>query len=157
MPTITTPPFLVVHVPGDMQTPSLDLTYSHDKARQRYMPVSVKVENPMSPFTMTAMKQMRVHGLSMPKLREELINQHNADLLSRAPIKSYVKGAKGRAVAQKSHQNPTDAQLTDAALIYSLAKVVRDFPIKAVERSFGLDHDDARNWLKLARKKGLLV
>lgn len=155
MPTINTPPFLVVTVPGDLETPSLDVTFSHDKAKRRYMPVSVKVENPMSPFTVTAMKKMRVHNLAMPKLREEL-GTHNADLLGHAPVKSYFKGSKGRAVAQKSHENPTDAQLTDAALVYSFAAAVRDFPIKAVERSFGLDNDQARNWLKLARKKGLM-
>lgn len=157
MLTINTPPFLVANVPGDLQTPSLDVTFSHDKAQQRYMPVSVKIENPMSPFTVTAMKKMRVHRLSMPKLREQLINQHNTDLLSHAPIKAYARGKDGRAIAQKAHLNPSEQQLTDAVLIYGLASAIRDFPVKAIEKSFGLDNDEARNWLKLARKKGMLA
>ncbi|WP_193072451.1 hypothetical protein [Brevibacterium sp. FME37] len=48
------------------------------------------------------------------------------------------------------------ASLRDAAMIYRLAEVVREPPVKAVAESLGLQTRTATNWIVRARKQGLL-
>lgn len=156
MPTVETPMFLTVHVPGTMTDPSLDITFSFDKASAKYLPASVKTENPMQPFTVTTMKKMPVHRLALPHLRRAIADA-NPELVKRPAVKSYVKGTSGRTVSAKAQTNPLEQNLTDAAAVYSMASVIRDFPIKAVQRCFGLDNTQARYWLKEARLRRILV
>lgn len=156
VPEITTPQFLHLTVNGTAERPAVTIRAVHKKALGCYVNASVSVEHPMLAVTPTRLAKMRLGALRREALRTSLA-EANPELSRLAPVKSFFKGTTGRTVAERARLAPTNEHLENAALIYRLAKLVGDFPIQAVARSFGLERDDAARWVAVARKRALLT
>lgn len=151
---IKTPPVLNATAIGAFGAVSIKAM--HEAKTGRYTTVSLGVENPMSPVTPTGIRRIRLGELRSNALRQELLAQ-NPELTEVPAIKTYFSGKTGRTAAKKTHLEPTDEQLETASAIFRLARLVGDYPIKAVQRSFGLEHPIARLWVNRARTGGHLV
>lgn len=154
-PTITTPQFLHLDVKATPELPSVKMRVIHDSRRGVYVPASIALEHPIVAVTPTLLSKMRLGAVRRDALRVAL-GEKNTELTQRAAVKSYFKGSAGRAVSEKVRQDPTDEHIETTALIYTLARLVGDFPVQAVARSFGIEHADAKRWVQLARKNGEL-
>ena len=154
-PVITTPQFLHLNVPGTIDRPSVKIRVIHNESTGVYANASLTAEHPMVAITPTLLSKMRLGAIRRDALRAAL-GEENAELAKRAPVKSFFKGTAGRAVAEKARLVPTAEHLENAALVYRLARLVGDYPVQAVARSFSLEHDDAARWVAIARKNGAL-
>lgn len=154
-PSITTPQFLHLSVPATMERPSVRIRVIHNEQTGSYVNVSLAVEHHTVAVTPTRLAKMRLGALRRDALRTAL-GEENGELAKRAPVKSFFKGTTGRAVSEKIRLAPTAEHLENAALIYRLARLVGDFPIQSVARSFGLEPVDAQRWVAIARKSGEL-
>lgn len=154
-PSITTPALLRLHVKPTAERPSVDIRVALDAGRGVYVNSSLALEHPNTAITTTLLGKLRLGELKRDALRSELAKS-NEELLKRAPVKAYFKNANGRAVAEKIRLDPTAEQFENLSLIYKLARLVGDYPVQAVGRSFGLIPDDARRWVGLARRGGWL-
>jgi len=150
-PSITTPALLHLNVQATIDRPSVKIRAAHDARKGVYINTSLAVEHPTVAVTPTRLAKMRLGSLRRDALRVAL-GEANDELAKRAPVKSFFKGSAGRAVAEKVRLEPTSEHLENTALIYTLARLVGDFPIQAVGRCFGIDSDDAKKWVMLARK-----
>lgn len=154
-PEITTPRFLHLNAPAAADRPTVSFRVAHNERAGTYVPVAVTIEHPMIPVTPTRITKLRLGTLRRDALRASLA-EANPELSRIAPVKSFFKGSAGRAVAERVRVEPTAEHLENAALIYRLAKLVGDFPVVSVARSFGLERDDAARWVAAARKAGAL-
>lgn len=154
-PTINTPQFLHLNVPGTLDRPSVKIRVIHDERKRSYVNASLAVEHPAVAVTPTLLSKMRLGTLRRDALRVAL-GEHNPELSGRAPVKSFFRGTTGRAVSEKARLEPAAEHLENAAVIYRLARLVGDYPIQAVARCFSLDPTDAARWVALARKNGEL-
>lgn len=154
-PDITTPQFLHLDVKATPELPSVKMRVIHDARRGIYAPASIALEHPMVPVTPTLLTKMRLGTIRRDALRAALA-EANSELSQRSVVRTYFKGSSGRPVSEKARETPSAEHLENAALIYLLARLVGDFPVRAVARSFGLEHSDAKRWVQLARKSGQL-
>lgn len=154
-PSINTPQFLHLDVRATPEVPSVKMRVIHDEGRGVYVPASISLEHPTVAVTPTLLAKMRLGAVRRDALRTEL-SEKNVELTQRAAVKSYFKGSTGRAVSDKVRLVPTEEHLENAAVIYRLARLVGDFPVQAVARSFGLDHADAKRWVTQIRRSGLI-
>ena len=156
MPTeITTPPILTLRVQGDATRPTVEFNAMFDSRRQTYVNVSMKAEHPSIAITPTLLSKLRLGQLRNEALRK-MLGEQNPELAKTAPVKNFFKGVIGRPVAEKIRQDPTVTHLDTVALLVRLARIAGDYPVVAVERSYGLERDDAKRWIALARKNGHL-
>lgn len=135
---------------------AISIKAMHDSRLEKYTTVSIGIENPMAAVTPTGIRRIRLGSIRSDALRKQLM-EANPDLLDAPAIKSYFAGTNGRAAAKKTHLSPSAEQLEVAATIFKLARLVGDYPIKAVQRCFGLEHAVARFWVNRARSQGVLV
>lgn len=154
-PAITTPALLALSVKATTERPALTFRLSHDPRSGTYSTVHLAAEHLTVAITPTRLAKMRIGSLRRDALRLALAEKNTA-LSSRPAVKSYFKGSVGRAVAEKARVEPTDEHLDSAAVIYRLARLVGDFPVQAVARSFSLEQKDAQRWVATAKKKGLI-
>ncbi|WP_311245338.1 MULTISPECIES: hypothetical protein [unclassified Microbacterium] len=155
-PTITAPSLLSLSVKGTAERPALSFRLSHDVKSGVYTTIHFTAEHPDVPITPTRLAKMRIGSVRRDALRSAL-SEKNAELTGRAAVKSYFRGSAGRAVGEKIRLEPSDEHLETAGVIYRLARLVGDFPVQAVARSFGLERDDAQRWVALTKKKGHLA
>jgi hypothetical protein len=145
-----------LNVQGSIDRPTVKIRAIHNESKGVYANASLTAEHPVVAITSTLLSKMKLGSLRNTALRAALAEQ-NVELAKRAPVKSYFKGTAGRAVAEKARLAPTDEHLENAALVYSLARLVGDYPVHAVARCFSLEHTDAKRWVALARKNGDLA
>ncbi|ROR76055.1 hypothetical protein SAMN06295974_3797 [Plantibacter flavus] len=155
-PTITTPPLLNLTVPATPDRPSVKIRVAHDSRRGVYTTNNLGIEHPVIAVTPTLLGKMRLGAVRRDALRSAL-SEANDELAGRAPVKSYFRGSNGRAVSEKVRAEPTLEHLENLAIIYRLARLVGDFPVQSVARSFGLEPVDAQRWVAIARKSGSLA
>lgn len=155
IPEITTPSFLSVSVSPAPMGPTVRITASYSRHEAKYVASSITVEHPLEAVTGRTLRTTRLRALMVEGLREQL-REANTELLDQAPVKTYFRGTRGRAVSEKTRLDPTLAQLVDAGTVYQLASSIGDFPIKAIERCFSLDNRDAQRWMRQVRRQGLL-
>lgn len=153
--TINAPQFLHLDVTATPERPSVKIRTIHDPRRGVYVTASLALDHPAVAITPTLLAKMRLGSIRRDALRAA-IGTANAELNVHAAIKTYFKGTSGRAVAEKVRAEPSDAHLEIAAVIHRLARLIGDYPVQAVARSFGLEQADAQRWVKLARKVGEL-
>lgn len=154
-PTISTPSLLNLSVQASQDRPSVKIRVTHDARRGVYVTSSLALEHPAVAVTPTLIGKLRLGGVRRDALRAAL-SEANAELTGRAPLKSYFRGSTGRAVSDKVREDPSAEHLENAALIYRLARLVGDFPIRAIARSFSLEPADAQRWVGMARRSGVL-
>ena len=148
---ITTPQFLHLEVKATPERPAVHIRAVHDAHRGVYVTASLSLDHPVVAITPTLLGKMRLGTIRKDALRAALADA-NVHLSEKAPIKTYFKGGNGRPVAERFRLSPTPEHLDTAATIHQLAKLVGDFPVLAVARSFNLSPSDARRWLALARR-----
>lgn len=155
-PPITTPQFLHLNVQATIDRPAVKIRVVHDERAGVYNNSALTVEHPVVAVTPTRLAKMRLGSLRRDALRVAL-GEQNTELSKRAPVKSFFKGSAGRAVSEKVRMEPTAEHLGNAAIVYRLARLVGDYPVQAVGRCFGLEPSDAKRWVALARKNGVLA
>lgn len=153
--TISTPKFLNLSVAATIDRPAVKIKAVHDDRTGRYVNASIAVEHPMVAVTPTLLSKMRLGTVRRDALRVAL-GEANGELARRAPVKTFFKGTAGRTVSDRVRLEPTPEHLENAALIYRLARLVGDFPVQAIGRSFGLEPEDAKRWAATARQEGVL-
>ncbi len=155
IPTVNTPQILHLSARATAEQPAVRIGTILDASRGVYVNASITVEHPAVPVTPTRLAKMRLGGLRRDLLREALAKE-NPGLTDNAAVKTYFKGTNGRPVAEKVRANPTFDHLQTAALIHRLARLVGDYPVLAIARSFGLEAGEARHWVSQARKGGAI-
>lgn len=155
-PVITTPQFLHLNVQATADRPAVKIRVIHNERQGIYTNASLAVEHPVVAVTPTLLGKMRLGSLRKDALRVAL-GEQNAELAKRAPVKSFFKGSTGRSVAEKVRLEPTDEHLVNASVVYRLARLVGDYPVQTVARCFNLEPTDAKRWVALARKSGVLA
>lgn len=158
MPTshlVNLPISLNAYAPGDLLTPTVQAAALYDTELRRYINSSVVIEHPLAAVTSTSIRKIPIHRRISLSLRD-LLAEHNDQLMTRRPVKTYFKGTHGRRVSAKIAENPTQAHLEDAAIIFHLAASIRDTPVRSVERCFGITYDQAKRWVRIARREQIL-
>lgn len=61
-----------------------------------------------------------------------------------------------REPVDRPRSGPRPSELKDAATVYRLAVMIRERPAQAVATALGLHQPTANNWLKIARREGLI-
>lgn len=154
MEGVETPEFLHLDVPATMTEPALQIRVSLDKESQKYTANSVTLAHPMVPINGKALRGARLQTRMSLALREALA-ESNPGLASPA-VKSYFKGSNGRTIAKRLQQVPTDEVLHNAAQIYFLANAANEFPIRAVQRSLGIDYATATRFVRTLRRRDMI-
>lgn len=158
MPTdhlITYPQPLDIFSPGDLFTPTIRATATYDTELRRYVNASVAFEHSLQAVSSTAIRGVPIHR-RISNVERELLREANPALLTRGPVKTYFRGTAGRKVSAHHAVHPSDDQLENAAIIFHLASVIRDAPVRAIERCFSITYKQAQRWVRLARRKGIL-
>ena len=156
MLAINTPQIVNGSVSGGLDAPNIAVKAMHDSRTGTYTSVSVEITHPMIPVTPTLIRRLRLGAVRSSIIRQKLM-EANPELVKIAALKSFFTGSTGRAVAQKSRLSPSAEQLDAASAVYRLARLAGDFPVKAVQRCFALEKDEAHLWVSLARRAGALA
>lgn len=155
VPTIDAPAFVTVDHPGSPEDPMVRITLALNATRDLYTATEVSIQHPFVPINGKVTRSTPVRRLIAELLPPKLA-EANPELMKRAPLKTFVKGTTGRRPAQKIVDSPQTAQLIDAALVFTMARMSHNFPVRAVQRCFALDYAQAQRWVRLARRQGLL-
>lgn len=156
MLAINTPQIVNGSVSGGLDAPNIAVKAMHDSRTGTYTSVSVEITHPMIPVTPTLIRRLRLGAVRSSIIRQKLM-EANPDLVKIPALKSFFSGNQGRTVAQKARLSPSAEQLETASAVFRLAKLTGDFPIKAVQRCFALETDEAHAWVALARKTGAIL
>lgn len=154
MTAVETPSMLTVQVPGDEASPTVTVLASYNAALGRYAAASVFVEHPFAEVRSSVLRRTPVRRILAEGLRPQLLEANPALGRDRA-VKAWAAGKNGRRPAAKQVASPDAAHLASAAAVLSLERTVGGFPVRAVERAFGIERADAARWVRLVRKEGL--
>ncbi|HEU5223138.1 MAG TPA: hypothetical protein VFU07_05580 [Candidatus Lumbricidophila sp.] len=155
-PQIKTPVILHVDVAATAESPAFSAKAMLDKDRAQYYASSLQFEHMNVKLTSARVQKTPVQKTMAPVLRT-LLAEANPNLVLQHPlVRKWATGKDQRPVAQKLINSPDDVTLNGAAIVYNLAKLAGEAPIKATARAAGINRDDARFWLHLARKKNIL-
>lgn len=153
---VKTPPVLHVNVPATAIAPAFSAKAMLDHERQQYFATSLSMEHMSVKLTSARVQQTPIQKTMAPVLRD-LLAEANKDLLLAHPlVRKWASGKPQRPVAQKLIALPDPATIAGAALVYRLAKLAGEAPVKATARAAGIERDDARRWIASARKQKLL-
>lgn len=158
MPTrhlVKLPDFLSVSVQGDLFNPSIEALSGWDNDLQRYINRSVEISHPGFGVSSTVIHRIPIHR-AISLAQRDLLRDINPDIIKISAVKSYFRGTTGRAVSAKIAKNPDDLHLENAAIIFHIAAAIRDKPIRSIERSFNITYDQAKRWVRIARRKNIL-
>lgn len=155
VPEIEAPIFITVEHPGSPEDPMVHISVALSADRSVYAPTEVRIEHPFVTINGTVVRSTPVRRL-LSELLPQKLAETNPELMKRAAVKTFVKGTTGRRPAQKIIEHPGTAQLVDTALVFTMARMTSNFPIRAVQRCFALDYRHARRWVAAARRQGLL-
>lgn len=145
------PDLLSVTAKRDAGSPTFSARLSYDATTGRYRPFGVSLDGFADPVKGRDLRTMPMARLIADQLRPQ-IEEANPQLLTVPAVKTYFKGTRGRKVATGIAQKPSFDKLEEAALVFTLAKAVGDFPVRAVERCFALEYAQAKRWVRKARK-----
>lgn len=151
------PDYLTVPIPEGDDHPGIIVSAHYDEALGRYVNDSVSVSS-LSPVTSTRIKRVPLHRLITEAMIRQL-GEANRDFLKErrsTALNAFFAQRNGRRVAAKRIENPTRQQLADAMMIRDVARSVRAWPNVAIARSFGLNLDEAKSWVRKARRTGLI-
>lgn len=142
---INTPPVIAHTLSGGFSEPTIEIRAMYDPSTERYRVMSLQVEGPVVDVTPTLLRRMRLGEARRTAIREGLA-ESNPELLKLPPVRSYLHGKEGRPVSAKDRKEPGDTRLRQAAIVFRLAKLANDYPVRAVRLSFGLTHEEAALW-----------
>lgn len=153
MTPITTPPFLSLEVPGDMQRPTLSVQAVFSQAAGRYVAASVTLANPMAPVTTRQLAASALRRTMAEQLRAPVLAA-NPQLGSMPVIRTWAKGTghTGRRPAAGRVAEPSAELLHTAALVLRLERLVGGHTVKTLARCFHLEHEEAMRWAGRIRR-----
>lgn len=150
--SITTPHMIEATRAGTDVEPAIRMQFMLRHQDDAYDTLSINVEHPFTPITPTLMRRLGLRAVKSTLVRQELAAT-NPELMKIAPIAAFLKGNNGRPVAAKDRLNPTHNRLDEAFVVLRLARLAGEFSVISIERCFGIERNDARRWVKLARRR----
>ena len=150
------PDYFTVPIPEGDGHPGIIVSAHYDETLGRYVNDSISISS-LSPVTSTRIKGVPLHRLITEAMIRQL-GETNRDFLKErrsTALNAFFAQRNGRRVAAKYIENPTRQQLVDAMMIRDVARSVRAWPNVAIARSFGLNLDEAKSWVRKARRAGL--
>lgn len=142
-------------VQKDPAEPQIEVAVHFDSALMKYLVTSAEFSHPINPITSTRLRKTRFATLVAHQLREEL-RPDNVDMIAaHTPIKRFFTGSKGRTKSSSEH-SPSLAHLQQAAAVFTLARAAGFFPVRAVERCFGISYHSAKRWVRAARALSIM-
>lgn len=153
--SIVTPTVLSLAPKVAAADPQLLITATYNSTLDKYHAVSVSFEHPMTPINSTVVRKTRLATLMAFELRS-IIREPNKDLESIPAVKKFFTGSTGRTPAAMA-ASPSPAKLQEAGLVFRLAHLCGFFPVKAVERCFGISYRDAKRWVRATRALNIIT
>lgn len=152
---IKTPTVLHVNVPATLESPAFTATAMLDHDRAQYYAASLAFEHMSVHLTSRCVSGIPVQKTMAPVLRT-LITDANKDLVLAHPlVRRWSTGRPQRAVRRSLIDQPDTPTLQAATLVHRLARLCGEASVKAVARAAGIDREDARHWLRTARKQSI--
>jgi len=155
-PLITTPLVFNVEVKATASNPAFIAKAMLDGQRNQYYAFALTLEHMDVRLTSARVQATPVQKTMAPILRSLLAEANPSLVLEHPLVRKWATGKAQRPVAAKQIVNPDPATLTGASLVYRLAKLSGEAPVKATARAAGIAHEDAQRWIKTARKQSLL-
>lgn len=153
---IMTPPVLHVLVPATATSPAFSAKAMLDVKAKQYYATSVTMEHPGIHLTSSRIHQSPVQKTMSPALRALLADANKALVMAHPLVRKWATGNQQRPVRKVLIDNPDFPTIQAAALVYQLAKLAGEAPVKATARAAGIDRDQAARWLKIARQQDFL-
>jgi len=152
---IITPSILSVSLPGDDHEPSREATASWSQAHGRYIPVSVSLSHPFDPIKGLHLHRTSVRRLLADGLREQIVAANpGIDVIP--AVKTWAQGEAhhARAIAKALREQPSSTLLAAAEVVLALETIVGGLaPIRTVQRCMGIEHEDAKRWVRTIRRQ----
>lgn len=156
MTTITLAPTIQCSATvNDGTTVIVALAYHRDSRRYRMQ--NITVTDIFRPISYTDVRSMNLRSALIPKIRQQLADNTRTALLDqglvKGPLQSFFTGNAGRPIAAAAAADPSSTHLDTAAAIHVLATSCGEYPVKAIERCFGISRTDALRWMRRVRPR----
>lgn len=131
--------------------PSITLQVVLDPETGTYRTVEASVGTLFEHLTAGAIRSVRYGEAKRLMLRKALLDANPDNVAADANAKAFLNGKVGRKPAAGKLEKPDEALLKKISTVLALAYLTGDFAIKSVERAFGIEYEQAKTLVKLAR------
>lgn len=138
------------YVPKSDHLPAFGrILFSFDEDRRRYLPLDLTIHgnNPMLSMDIRSIPYGR---LFTEILREELKEENLEFYKAHAPVKAFFDKTIVKTKRRK-RPYPTKEEIETTREVYTLARACGAASIWAVALAHGIEHEDAKLWVKIAR------
>jgi hypothetical protein len=135
--------------------PLITLSASYRPYVQRYEVTNFTLQRGKFPITGGTLRHTAVRAITSEVLTLAILEE-NRQLNRTSALLTFFKGTYGRALNPFDQQDPSSWLLQNASVVFTLARLTHTFPVRAIERCFGITYRDAQRWVRLARRRGFL-
>lgn len=145
IPTIAT----VTNASENIFEPMINAIVSYNDRALTYINSNVAMSSMSGNVSSTVIRKTAIQRRISTEIKKMLL-EANAALVADHPLaKAYLNGKhRQRAI--------TKPDLEDVAIVFCLAKLAHEAPVRAVEHTFGVSYDQAKKWVHRARQEGAL-